>query len=315
MPGEGIEVAPTMTLAQAKHARYPSVIETFRAREEPIAGFGTTLAEARTFVSVVSLTGVAYSLASVLPELPQERVTLLKKTLPTLPILPIDLFSRGTDAKFDTFKHTQPDYYIHNYPEVVDLKINGKSGVYDVVSLTNWRSSPTTKAVFFSGKLGLNGDVPYVVFDFWDHKLVGVMNQQMTIHIDPHDTRVFLIHPLLNRPQLIGNSRHITGAYSILGLNWDNSKRRLSGSCQAVAGDPYQLWFYVPNDFLVARVSANLHDGNEVPVQQQRMGNSLMIEFQGGSQQIDWEVQFRESSSKKSSEDQPQTKLNFPRIE
>ena len=40
----------------------------------------------------------------------------------------------------------------------------------------------------------------------------------MKVEIEPHDTRVLLIHPLLNRPQLIGTSRHITGAYSISGL-------------------------------------------------------------------------------------------------
>lgn len=299
MPGEGVEVGPTMTLAQAKLARYPSVIETFRTRENPIREFGTSLAEARTLVSFVSLTGVAYSVASVLPDLPQERVALLKKTLPTLPILPMDLFSRGTDAKYDTFKHTQPDYYIHNYPEIVDLKVNAKSGVYDVVSLTNWRSAPVTKEISFSGKLGLPANGSYVVFDFWDHKLVGVMNGQMTVHIDPHDTRVFLIHPLLSRPQLVGNSRHISGAYSILGVNWDNSKRRLSGASQAIPSQPYQLWFYIPDDFLVSRVSANVHHGGEVPVRQQRIGNSLAIDFKGEPEPIDWEVQFGESSSTK----------------
>jgi hypothetical protein len=174
MPGEGMEVGPPMTLEQAQRKRYPSVVETFRGREAPIAGFGTTLAEARTLLSFVSLTGVVYSLASVLPELAEERVSLLQKTLPTLPIVPIDLFSRGTDAKYDTFKHTEADYYIHNYPEIVDLKVNA-------------------------------------IFDFWGQKLVGIQNKEMKVQIDPHDTRVFSIHPLLNRPQLIGTSRHITG--------------------------------------------------------------------------------------------------------
>jgi hypothetical protein len=291
MPGEGMEVGTPMTLEQAQQKRHPSVVETFREREAPLAGFGTTLAEARTLVSFVSLTGVVYSLASVLPELPEERVNLLQKTLPTLPIVPIDLFSRGTDAKFDTFKHTEADYYIHNYPEIVDLKVNAKSGVYDVVSLTNWRSSPVTKEVSFADQLGLTSDVPYVIFDFWGQKLVGVLNKQMKVQIDPHDTRVFSIHPLLNRPQLIGTSRHITGAYSTLDVNWDGSTRRLRGSSQAVAGEPYRLWFYLPNKFLVSRVTA-VRRGGEVPVQQQKVGNSLMISFQGQPEQLDWEIQF-----------------------
>ena len=57
-------------------------------------------------MSYVALTGVAYPLASVCPSFPTERVALLKTTLPTLPILPIDLFSRGTDMRWDRFKDT-----------------------------------------------------------------------------------------------------------------------------------------------------------------------------------------------------------------
>ena len=109
-----------------------------------MTGFGTTLAEAHTVVSYVSLTGMVYPMASIMSELPPERVQLLKDTLPTMPILPIDLFSRGTESKWDKFKHTTADDYIHNYPEVLDLKVNAQSGVYDVVGLTNWRSWSTS---------------------------------------------------------------------------------------------------------------------------------------------------------------------------
>ena len=124
-----------------------------------MVGFGTTLAEARTLVTYVSLTGVVYSVSSIMPELPEERVKLLKMTLPTMPILPIDLFSRGTDMpQWDLFKHTTPDYYIHNYPEILDLKVNAKSGVYDVVGLTNWRSGTVTRELSFADKLGLNAE-------------------------------------------------------------------------------------------------------------------------------------------------------------
>ena len=141
MPGEGMELLPRMTVEEANKQKTPAV-QTVRTREDPMTGFGTTLAEAHTVVSYVSLTGVVYPMASIMSELPPERVQLLKDTLPTMPILPIDLFSRGTESKWDKFKHTTADDYIHNYPEILDLKVNAQSGVYDVVGLTNWRSGP-----------------------------------------------------------------------------------------------------------------------------------------------------------------------------
>jgi hypothetical protein len=124
-----------MTMEEAKQKRPPSFIKSAQDRREHEVGFGTTLAEARTLVTYVALTGGVYSVASVMPELPEERTQLLKQTLPTLPILPIDLFSRGTDMTYEKFQHTTPDVYIHNHPEVLDLKINAKSGVCQVRGL------------------------------------------------------------------------------------------------------------------------------------------------------------------------------------
>ena len=116
MPGEGIEVGPPLTVEDALKGRPAKVVETARTREEPLRGFGTTLPEARTLVTYLALSGVSYAVASILPELPEERIRLLKMTLPTLPIMPIDLFSRGTDMQWDKFKHTTPDSYIHTIP-------------------------------------------------------------------------------------------------------------------------------------------------------------------------------------------------------
>ncbi len=155
MAGEGMELGPRMTVNEASRVRPPSVVETARQREEPMTGFGVTAAEARTLVSLTSLTGVAYSLASVMPELPADRTKLVQRTLPTMPILPADLFSRGGDVEWATFKHVRADDRIHNYPEILDLKINAVAGVYDVVGLVNWRQTKATKEISFSRKLGI----------------------------------------------------------------------------------------------------------------------------------------------------------------
>jgi hypothetical protein len=296
MPGEGIELNPPMSVAEAEKKRDSQVIETARTREDPLSGLGVTLPEARTLVTYVSLTGVAYPLASVMPELPVERVDLLKKTMPTMPILPIDLFSRGTDMQWDKFKHTTPDDYIHNYPEILDVKVNAASGVYDVVALTNWRSWTTTRELSFADKLGLSAGAPYIAFDFWKQKLLGVFTNRVEVEIEPHDTRVLLVHPALNRPQLIGTSRHITGAYSIRSLAWDVSSKTLRGSSQTVDGEPYTLWLYVPDGVTVSQAKATSENHREITVQQQSAGKSLQITFEGQPEAVNWEVAFAADS-------------------
>ena len=290
-PGEGMELLPPMTVEEATKRR-PTLVEAVRARESRMTGFGTTLPEARTVVTYVSLTGVVYPMASVMSELPAERVQLLKQTLPTVPILPIDLFSRGTDAKWDTFKHTTPDDYIHNYPEVLDVKVNAPAGVYDVVALTNWRSWTSNRELSFADQLGVDPEASYVVFDFWAQKLLGVFKGKMAVTIEPHDTRVLLIHPLVNHPQLVGTSRHITGAYSIQGMEWNAAQNRLRGTSETVSGDAYTLWVYVPKGVSVSQVRARTKGSSEVPVQHELSGNSLRLSFQGQPETVNWEVKF-----------------------
>jgi len=298
MPGEGIDVEPPMSVEEASRKRYPSFVRTARTREDPMVGFGTTMPEARTLVTYVALTGVVYPLASVLPELPEERVRLLKMTMPTMPILPVDLFSRGTDMQWDRFKQVRPDYYIHNYPEILDLKVNAKSGVYDVVGLTNWRSETASRKLSFAGKLGLDADSSYVVFDFWAQKPLGVFKGQMDVQIEPHDTRVLLIHPLLNHPQLIGTSRHITGALSIQDLTWDSSRNTLGGSSQTVPGEDYTLWVHVPEGATVSRVRALTKENREVPTHHEVTGNSTKLSFEGQQEVVNWEIEFAARSAR-----------------
>ncbi len=290
MPGEGAELGPPMILDEVEKRRHPSVLSIARDREQPLTQFGTTLAEARTLVSYLALTGVVYPLASVMPELPEERVALLKMTLPPLPILPVDLFSRGTDMQWDRFKTTTADTYIHNYPEILDLKINAASGVYDVAGVTNWRGGVLSKRLSFASKLGL-APGPYAVFDFWRQKLLGVFSDAIDLQVPSHDTRVLLIHPALNHPQLLGTARHISGSFSIDQQSWDEPGNRLHGTSTTIDGAPYSLWIRVPKGFRVSSAKASAA-GRDLPVEKSLDSELLTLVIAGQPDPVQWEVAF-----------------------
>jgi hypothetical protein len=292
MPGEGLELGLPMSLEETAKKRPKVVIDTARTRESPLTTFGLTDAEARTLVTYVALTGVVYPLASVMPELPEQRVRLLKATMPTMPILPVDLFSRGTDIQWNTFQKESPDFYIHHYPEILDLKVNGPAGSYDVVALTNWSGAKLSRGIDLGEKLGVDPAANYVAFDFWNRKPLGVVKDHLVLDVEPHDTRVVLIRPLLDRPQLIGISRHISGAYSVSQQTWEAGSRRLHGVSETVAGEPYAIWIHVPDRFRVARVRAVLNGGTEVPVDKETTAGALMIRFGGQGQAVEWDVEF-----------------------
>ncbi len=292
MPGEGMALGPSMTVQEAQSKRSPIVLDTARQREDPLTGFGVSDAEARTILSHVSLTGVAYALASVMPELPAARVKMLQMTLPTRPIIPIDLFSRGSDVEWDTFKHVQPQFYIHNFPEILDLKINANSEDYDVVAITNWRDTKTSQSLSLARKFGLDPRATYLAFDFWNQQFAGQSQADISLSLDPHDTKVLFLHKLTTHPQWLGSSRHITGEFSISNLAWNASTKSLSGSSELIPKDPYTLWFYVPDGFHVQAVSTVPGIGHDLKIKQSLQNHILSITFDSPLKSIDWTIQF-----------------------
>lgn len=203
----------------------------------------------------------------------------------------MDLFSRGTDMRWDRFKHTTPDQYIHHYPETLDLKVNSVAGIYDVVGMTNWRSAPDTRTLSFSEDLGLEKGW-YVVFDFWNQKILGVYQEKLEVAIEPHDTRVLALHPLLQHPQLVGNSRHISGTYSVSQVDWEAAKNLLEGVVESVPGDKYALTIYVPDGMKVLNARAWRKAGQAVEVSQQQRGTSCVVEFAGQPEPVNWAIEF-----------------------
>ncbi|MGA2632990.1 MAG: alpha-galactosidase [Terracidiphilus sp.] len=291
MPGEGLELSEPMTMTQAAAKRAAVVVDVVRSREDPPTGLGVTLAEARTLVTYDALTGVVYSVGSVMPELPRERVKLLQATMPTLPILPIDLFSRGSNSDWDTFKHFQSDYYINHYPELMDLKVNSSAGVYDVVAETNWMSDTTERRLDF-GQLGVAPGRRYVIFDFWKQQPLGIFEDKIDLSIASHDTRVLLIHPLADRPQLIGNSRHISGTYSILSQGWNGTEKELHGESATIPGEPYTLWFSIPDGYKKSLVQVSLKIGKAIDAEWHQEGGFGRLSFTGADGPVEWRIRF-----------------------
>jgi hypothetical protein len=160
-----------------------------------------------------------------------------------------------------------------------------------VVALTNWRSATDARSIDLKKKLGLDANRDYIAFDFWLQAELGVARNTLNISIQPHDTRVLFMYPLLDRPQLVGMSRHISGSFSLKSVVWDETKRTLRGTSETVAKDPYTLWIHLPDGVHATQAKAT-SGGGKVAVTQKVRGNSLMIRFEAQPAPVDWEVAF-----------------------
>jgi len=287
MPGEGICISPKMDMEQARSVYNPEFIRVASTRETNISSVGTTMNEARTIVTFASLSGTPYSFADRLPDLPTERINLLKKSLPTMPIVPMDLFSRGGYSSWDLFEEFTPETYGHNFPRIIDLKINTASGRYDVVAATNWTNGDQSRVISFEGDLGLDPERSYLVFDFWNQEFLGISNESIELDIEPHDTRVLHIRPLHQRPQVLATDRHISGAYSIEKLDWEAEKLTLMAAFKTIPGETYSVCLYVPGKFTISSIKSKA----EVDLEKIRE-NVFKVTLKADDKKTNWSIIF-----------------------
>jgi hypothetical protein len=129
----------------------------------------------------------------------------------------------------------------------------------------------------------------YIAFDFWNQNLLGTFRDSLQLDVSPHDTRVLLIRPLLHHPQVIGISRHISGAYSINELSWDPAAKRLKGTSETVPGEPYTLFVHVPEGYKQIRVRAS----SGIPAAEDGSAPGMLaVTFEGQSEPVKWQIDF-----------------------
>ncbi len=250
-----------------------------------------TLDEATTIVSAIALTGQLYIASDFMGRLPQKRLDLYRKTIPTTPIVPIDLYPYKIQSnKRNGVVWCCPQ--VREYPRAIDLKVTAASGDYDVVAVFNWGDKEEAKTIDLGEDLGLDTDRDYLIFDFWNQKLKGIVKDKIESSIPAHGTSAYIVRPVLDRPQLLATSRHITGTVSIKKLDWDRAKSALSGVSETVAEAPYSVFIHVPAGMTVSKVDA------DVEVLFHKIADSILeVKFAGfpgkeGLHTINWTVTF-----------------------
>ena len=276
-----------------------------------------TTAEAITNVSSIALTGQSYMTSDfmvdpspervkvlisetdwgaefpdLIKKLPDERLQLYQKTMPAVDITPIDLFPFRSECGYATLPEGYPS--VENYPKALDLKVNAVTGVYDVVALYNWSDEPAVKSVSFGDDLGLCTKKQYLVYDFWNQRLSGIDNNQIQADVAPHGTSVFIVRPLQTGPQILATSRHITSAFSIKQLTWQQSESAMSGISETVPGAKYSIFIYVPDKIFLSKV-----DSDAKVLFQELEDNLLEVAFLGQKTPFKWTLYFKDKRIQK----------------
>jgi len=72
------------------------------------------------------------------------------------------------------------------------------------------------------------------------------------LELSPHSCQILALHEKRAHPQLLSTTRHVTqGGVEIHQLNWDESALTLSGVCQVIKDNAYEILIHVPQEFIV----------------------------------------------------------------
>ena len=225
-----------------------------------------TLEQARTWATLIGITGQLLMASDDMGRLSDARVELLRRVMPVADIRPMEL------------------YPLRDRPGILDLKIS-KPGVgeWDVVAIFNWSRRWRQTGRVSVADLGIpsNGS-GFIFYDVWRERILATGCDGVSVSIPPMGCRSIVVRRVKNRPQIVGTSRHITqGADDLERVSWNARTRTLSGRSRVVGGDPYRIRFTIPKGWRVRT--------RDVAV---KGGIGLITLTAPGNTVLNWDVKF-----------------------
>jgi NPCBM/NEW2 domain/Melibiase/Alpha galactosidase C-terminal beta sandwich domain len=241
-----------------------------------------TLDQARVWATLEGLTGQALMSSDRLMDLSEDRVELLRRVYPATDIRPLDLFASERNKR------------------IWDLKVNHLGRNYDVVGVFNFDTDKAEQMLLKWKDLGLPGDKPVHVFDFWNREYLGAWSAGMAVDVAPTSCRVLTLLPDNGRIQLISTSRHITqGWVDLASLDQNATGDSFTGTSKVVKNDPYELRFVFPRgtNFVVKSAAARA-GWRKLPVKTfNHQGWAAVRMTSTRTRDVKWEVQFAPADS------------------
>ena len=243
------------------------------------------LAHARLICSWVTLSGQLTVFSEWLPNLPDDRVDLLRRSMPNhgLRPRPVDLFE-------------------NELARVWLLTDTRREVRRDVIGLFNWDEHKSADVDYSFSEIGLPEAETFVGYDYWADRFVPPFSDRLRCTLPGGSCRVIAVRPECDHPQLVSTSRHITqGIVDVLDETWDADSLTLRGRSQVVAADPYELRILVPTgaeSYRVVGTEVAAAEGEaQVKVTCEQTGPKVRVRVESEtSLTVAWSVKFRRAA-------------------
>jgi len=224
-----------------------------------------SIGQARLFASWTSIGGMLYNFSDWLPDLPPERLDILRRTLAPHRV-----------------KDVRPVDYFENECANTWRLAKGDTLVY---AFCNWSTKNVLRIDYAAAYADLDPERTYVGFDFWENEFVPPFSGRLQAEVKPVDCRVRAIRAVEGHPVLISTSRHVASpAFDVQSERWDSDSGTLSGEAEEVPCIACELRFYVPRGWDFASAP-----GGDA----QREGRFLRVRYVPENNNLHWTVNFK----------------------
>ncbi len=189
--------------------------------------------QAKSRLALFSLLGLPMNFGDEFDALSEEKIDLIKRSIPVLDIHPMDLVNPCVDKE--------------NF--IINLNINEDYENYLITGIFNTTDKEIVKTVSLSEDLHL-ADGKYLVYDYYRDEFLGIFDDSINLTIKPYECRILSVRKLTGAPQIITTSRHISqGALEITDMATEDGK--ITFSANLIKNDLYTVGVFVPDGYVL----------------------------------------------------------------
>ena len=161
------------------------------------------LNHARLLTSWVAVSGAFNLNSDWLPDLPAERLEVMRRTMP----------HHGATAR-------PVDYFERNMPRIWLVTDTRKPVRREVLGLFNW-DDKSQEIACAAAKAGLDPAANYHAFDFWANRPLPDFKGEFKFEVPAQSCRIIAVRSAQDHPVLLSTSRHISqGILEVTGETW-----------------------------------------------------------------------------------------------
>ena len=191
----------------------------------------STIDQVKSRTAFISMLGLPVTLGDDMPTLQEERVEIIKRSIPVLDI-----------HTMDVDRHEPSDVAVTGL--VIDTELQN----YSIVSVFNTTEKALTKTVTLA-ELGIDGENS-LYYEYYSGETMDIEDGSITATLKPFETKIYAVREKTAHPQVISTNRHVTqGIIEISAMAWAEESRTLSMTADLVGRDLYTVSVCIPEGY------------------------------------------------------------------